>query len=189
MSKAHQRQAMIGPDRDPERELQDLLEAMVYGVTGSSPATVACAKGHGFMHFEIRCTREAHLALSNGRDHIYTVLKTAGAVRRIRISIQFHEQAVHETRPADTRSPNDVLEDLVLKMAKSFADWPEDVVVFPAHGDGFSHYNISCDTRDAGALIGSRASHANAMRGVLSAVGRTLGVRASLQIAARDGDG
>lgn len=178
---------MSSPDRDLERELQELLEAMTFGIVADLPATVACAKGRGFMHFEIRCTKEAHDALRNGRDAMHTMMKVAGAVRRIRVSLQFVEQELHKARSSEKEPPQRVIEALVLTMAKALADKPEEVVVFAADGDGFSHYDVTCDRSDAGTLIGSRATHANAMRGVLSAAGLARRMRASLQIMARDG--
>lgn len=173
--------------RDPAQELQDLLETITRAVVGNQ-ATVFPAKGRGFIHFEIRCSKDAHSVLRRHHDALRTLMMTAGAARRTRITMQLFEQQSLTAVTKLIEKPSAQLEQLVLTMARALADLPEEVVVFPADGDGFSHYDVRCDNGDVGALIGNRALHANAMRSILSAAGDAVGVRASLQIMARDGN-
>lgn len=174
---------------DPSNELRELLETMTRSVVGGSQAvTVFMAEGKGFIHFEIRCPKSDLSVLERYQSDLYVLMKVAGTARKTRITMQFHEQSVHEASDSQTADPSKTLEKLVLTMTRALADRPEEVVVFPADGDGFSHYDVRCESKDVGALIGSRGSHAGAMRNLLEEAGRSLGIRASLHIMGRDGN-
>lgn len=82
----------------------------------------------------------------------------------------------------------DELREMLETMAKSIVDQPEDIVIFPAPGDGFVHFEVRCDQRDAGTLIGRRGAHAEAIRTLMMAAGAVRGLRVTLQILGRDGD-
>lgn len=172
-----------------QEELQELLEVMARSIA-SEPhlVTVAGARGHGFVHFEVRCPSDARDELESRYQEMRLLMQVAGSVRRTRITMQLVEHTVPVGEAPDEVDPSKALEHLVLTMARALADMPEDVVVFPADGDGFSHYDVRCDTQDVGALLGTRGSHAKAMRGLLEIAGKRRGIRASLHIMSRDGN-
>lgn len=183
MERARRRESRKIDSRAAGTTLQNLLETIVKGI--SSGVTVSRADGHGFVHFEIRGSEAGIERLRGLSRYITTVMKVAGRVRRTRISIQYHDQGLEE---APSAGHIDDLERMVSALAKSMADNPDEVVVFPAAGDEFVHYDVRCDISDVGSLIGSRGAHASAMRALIEAAGHERNVRASLNIAARDGD-
>lgn len=178
-------------DSNPAQELQQLLEAMARSVVDEPQnITVCTAQGRGFAHFEIRCSKTALSKLESLKRSIQTVIHVAGSARKTRITIKFHEQPVHEAKAprASGLEPSKELENLVLTMAQSMADRPDEVVAFPGDGDGFSHYDVRCDHKDVGALLGTRGAHVDAMRKLLEAAGKIRNIRASIHVMARDGN-
>lgn len=189
MESQARRQKKMDPSRNPSQELQELLEVMARSIA-SEPhlVTVAGAHGRGFVHFEVRCPSDTREELESRYQEMRSLMQVAGSVRRTRITMQLVEHTVPVGEAPDEVDPSKALERLVLTMARALADMPDDVVVFPADGDGFSHYDVRCDTKDVGALLGGRGSHAKAMRALLEVAGRRRGIRASLHIMARDGN-
>lgn len=80
------------------------------------------------------------------------------------------------------------LEHLLTTMAKCLVDNPDEIVVMPATGDGFVHFEVRTDNSDTGTLIGKRGMHAEAIRTVMMAAGAVRRIRVSIQILSRDGD-
>jgi predicted RNA-binding protein YlqC (UPF0109 family) len=80
------------------------------------------------------------------------------------------------------------LEAMLLTMTRGIVDSPGDVVVFPAPGDGFCHFEVRCDNSDAGTLIGTRGKHAEAIRTLMMAAGAVRKIRVTIQILGRDGN-
>lgn len=172
---------------DSRQELQDLLETIVQCLAGPNHGvSVFPASGKSFVHFEVRCQAEPLRKIRGLRDQILTVMYVASSARKLRTTVKLHEQSVHSAPPPSDTS--ETLENLVLTMCRALADRPEEVVVFPGHGEGFSHYDVRCESRDVGTLLGTRGAHVGAMRRILEASGDARGLRASLHIAARDGN-
>lgn len=73
-------------------------------------------------------------------------------------------------------------------MARGLVDHPDELVIVPAAGDGFVHFEVRTDNRDVGALIGRRGMNADAMRTILMAAGALRSIRVTVQILSRDGD-
>lgn len=80
------------------------------------------------------------------------------------------------------------LEEMILAMSKNIVDQPDELTVVPAVGSGFIAFEVLCDPRDAGALIGRRGAHAEAMRTLLMAAGTARNIRVSVQFASNDGN-
>jgi len=80
------------------------------------------------------------------------------------------------------------LEELLLHMARMVVDKPEEVVVNPARGKGFVAFEVICDDRDTGTLIGRRGKHAEAIRTMMMAAGAVRDIRVTVQIVSRDQD-
>lgn len=80
------------------------------------------------------------------------------------------------------------LEKMLLVITRSLVDHPEEIVVFPAPGEGFVHFEVRTDNRDVGTLIGRRGSHADAIRLLMMAAGGVRKMRVTLQIMSRDGE-
>jgi hypothetical protein len=78
---------------------------------------------------------------------------------------------------------------LVLAMASSLVDHPEDVVVEVANGDNFMAFEVSCRESDAGCLVGSRGRYAEAMRVLLMAAASCRGLRITIQFQPRQRGG
>jgi predicted RNA-binding protein YlqC (UPF0109 family) len=79
------------------------------------------------------------------------------------------------------------LEEMVLAMAKNIVDQPDRLEVVPAIGPKFIAFEVLCEPSDAGALIGRRGVHAEAMRTLLMAAGTARDVRVSVQFVSRNG--
>jgi len=90
--------------------------------------------------------------------------------------------------PIPKKSAIEELEEMLLAIARGIVDSPDDIVVFPAPGDGFVHFEIRCDNNDTGALIGARGKHADAIRTLMMAAGAVRRTRVTLQILGRDGN-
>jgi predicted RNA-binding protein YlqC (UPF0109 family) len=88
-----------------------------------------------------------------------------------------------------TETVHDQLRAMIAIMAQGIVDYPEEIVVHEAKGIGFVHYEIHCDHRDGGALIGARGKYAEAIRTLAQAAGAVRKTRVTLQIMPRDGDG
>lgn len=73
-------------------------------------------------------------------------------------------------------------------ITKGIVDHPEEIVIFPAAGDGFVHFEVRTDNRDVGTLVGRRGAHADAIRTLMMAAGAVRGYRVTLQVLSRDGD-
>lgn len=80
------------------------------------------------------------------------------------------------------------LRDMLATIARGIVDQPEEIVIFPAPGQGFVHFEVRCDNNDAGTLIGKRGVHADAIRTLMMAAGAVRDMRVTLQILGRDGD-
>jgi len=88
----------------------------------------------------------------------------------------------------DPISPIEELQKMLETMAKGIVDEPEEIVILPASGEGFVHFEVRCDNKDAGTLIGTRGKHAEAMRTLMMAAGAVRKIRVTLQILGRDGN-
>jgi uncharacterized protein len=88
-----------------------------------------------------------------------------------------------------TQDPHDELETMVSTMAKMLVDYPDEIVVDTARGNGFVAFEVICGERDAGSLIGQRGKHAEAMRMLLMAAGAVRRIRVTVQFRSRDQDG
>lgn len=88
-----------------------------------------------------------------------------------------------------SRDPYGELENLIMTIAKSIVDKPEEIVVQGARGDGFVHFEVHCHDDDAGALIGQRGKYADAIRLICEVAGSVRKIRVSLRVMPRDGDG
>lgn len=86
------------------------------------------------------------------------------------------------------KTPLDELKEMLEIVARGIVDHPDDIVIFPAPGDGFVHFEVRCDQSDAGTLIGRRGAHAEAIRTLMMAAGAVRNTRVTLQILGRDGD-
>jgi len=80
------------------------------------------------------------------------------------------------------------LEDMVRNMATMLVDRPQEIVIETAKGNGFIAFEVICDDRDAGALVGKRGKHADAMRALLMAAATARRVRVTVQFMSRDQD-
>ncbi len=100
--------------------------------------------------------------------------------------------AVVETEnitPMTTPDPYIELETILMTMSRGLVDKPDEVTIFPAKGEGFVHFEVRCDDRDLGALIGKRGAHATSMRSILSASAAVRNIRVTVQFISREGDG
>jgi predicted RNA-binding protein YlqC (UPF0109 family) len=84
--------------------------------------------------------------------------------------------------------PVQELETMLATITRGIVDSPDDVVIFPAAGDGFVHFEVRCDNNDVGTLVGRRGMHADAIRMLMMAAGAVRHMRVTLQILSRDGD-
>ena len=91
-------------------------------------------------------------------------------------------------RQLETTNPYDELENMVRTMATMLVDHPEDLVVRTARGEGFIAFEVVCEERDAGSLIGQRGKHAEAMRLLLMAGAAVRRIRVTVQFMSRDQD-
>jgi predicted RNA-binding protein YlqC (UPF0109 family) len=82
----------------------------------------------------------------------------------------------------------DELREMLEAIAKGLVDQPEEIVVLPAPGDGFVHFEIRCDHDDVGTLLGRRAVHAEAIRTLMMSAGAIRSLRVTLQILGHEGD-
>ena len=80
------------------------------------------------------------------------------------------------------------LEDMVRHMASMIVDHPNEVVVDSAIGNGFIAFEVICEDSDAGALVGKRGKHAEAMRTLLMAAATARKIRVTVQFMSRDQD-
>lgn len=96
-------------------------------------------------------------------------------------------EAAKEATPMS--DPFTELENILVTMSRGLVDNPAEIVISPGRGDGFIHFEVRCEDRDLGALIGKRGSHADAMRTVLSASAAVRNLRVTVQFLSRDGGG
>ena len=80
------------------------------------------------------------------------------------------------------------LEDMVRNMATMIVDLPEKVIIETARGNGFIAFEVICEDSDAGALVGKRGKHADAMRTLLMAAATARRVRVTVQFMSREQD-
>jgi hypothetical protein len=95
------------------------------------------------------------------------------------------------TVPVEKTQPNvpvQELESMLYAIARGIVDHPDEVVIFPASGHGFVHFELRCDNSDVGTLVGRRGMHADAIRTLMMAAGAVRKMRVTLQILSRDGD-
>lgn len=171
-------------NRDPVDELEELLRSIAKGVvTASHQVSVSTAKGPGFVHFEVRCVEEQVGKLKRLRDPINKIMLASARARRIRYTMNVLVRAA-STLVVEEKLD---LEQLLRIITRSLVDDPDQVVVFPAPGDGFVHYEVRCEQSDVGALVGSRGSHAEAIRAIMECAGELRDIRVSLHIMGRDG--
>lgn len=83
------------------------------------------------------------------------------------------------------------LEIMLKTMATMIVDAPREVIVHTAinRQDNFVAYQVICNERDAGALVGKRGKYADAMRLLLMAAGMVRGVHVNVQFMSRDHHG
>jgi len=74
-------------------------------------------------------------------------------------------------------------------ITRTIVDHPDELVIFPAAGDGFVHFEVRVENSDVGTLVGRRGAHADAIRVLMMAAGAQRGIRITLQILGRDADG
>lgn len=99
--------------------------------------------------------------------------------------MQAHEIKSVETTVGDIKTE---LEDGLKTMASLLADYPEEVVVNGAWGKGFVAFEVICNEKDTGALVGRRGKYADAIRTIMMAAGAVRNVRVTVQIVSRDQD-
>jgi predicted RNA-binding protein YlqC (UPF0109 family) len=92
-------------------------------------------------------------------------------------------------RPRPDVDPYDDLEAMLKAMATRLVDQPDDLVVLPARGPDFIHFEVRCAPKDLGALIGRAGKHAEAMRMLLSAAATIHRVRVTMQCLSNEGGG
>jgi len=80
------------------------------------------------------------------------------------------------------------LEDFIRHMARMLVDKPNEVVIRAAKGPRFIAFQVDVAESDAGALIGTRGKHADAMRTLLQAAGAVYRVQVNANFASRDRD-
>jgi hypothetical protein len=85
-------------------------------------------------------------------------------------------------------SPVQELEFMLSAITRGIVDHPDELVIFPAAGEGFVHFEVRTENSDVGTLVGRRGMHADAIRTLMMAAGAQRGVRVTLQILSRDGD-
>jgi len=85
-------------------------------------------------------------------------------------------------------NPVQELENMLRVMAQGIVDRPKEIVIFPAAGDGFVHFEVRCHNDDVGALVGRRGANADAIRSLMMTAGAVRSHRVTLQILSRDGD-
>lgn len=81
------------------------------------------------------------------------------------------------------------LEEMLRSMATRIVDKPEELLILPATGTDFVHFEVRCADSDLGALLGRRGTHADAMRLLLSAAATARKVRVTLQCISLEGEG
>lgn len=77
---------------------------------------------------------------------------------------------------------------MLAAIARGMVDRPDEVVIFPAPGEGFVHFEVRCDNDDVGTLVGRRGAHVDAIRTLMMIAGAARKCRVTLQILSRDGD-
>lgn len=170
--------------RDPVDELENLLLSIAKSVIPANyQVSVSTAKGPGFAHFEVRCAEEQVGRLKRLRDPINKIMLASARARRIRYTMNVLAQPGTVTAVEEQLD----LEKLLGIITRSLVDDPDQVVVIPAPGDGFVHYEVRCEQTDVGALVGSRGSHAEAIRAIMERAGELRDSRVSLHIMGRDG--
>lgn len=177
---------------DPAAELEELLLAMSRGIVPDPDVvTIAKAEAKGFVAFEIRAPEKTLAKISTRhREDIRGLMMAAATSRRTRVIMKFHSDGDVPVRAIDLDAEPDPvkeLEDLLLLIGRSLVDNPDEVVVFPAAGDGFVHFEVCCDNNDVGAMLGRRASNAERIRTIIEAAGEVRQFRTSLHISGRDG--
>jgi uncharacterized protein len=88
-----------------------------------------------------------------------------------------------DTQPSAVSSgPEGAIEDLLLLVARSLADHPEDVAVEFFSEDGDDIFQIQARSTDLGRLIGKNGQTAKALELIMNANGRRSGRRFHLDI-------
>jgi len=82
----------------------------------------------------------------------------------------------------------DELENMLRTMARMLIDHPDDLFINIARGTGFVAFEVICEDRDAGALIGHRGKHATAMRTLLMSAAAVKKMRVSVNFLSREHD-
>jgi predicted RNA-binding protein YlqC (UPF0109 family) len=80
------------------------------------------------------------------------------------------------------------LKNILTTITRGIVDEPDEIVIFPAPGEGFVHFEVRCDNKDTGSLIGRRGAHADAIRTLIMAAGAVRKIRVTMQILSREGD-
>lgn len=88
-----------------------------------------------------------------------------------------------ETKPSEVASgPESAIGELLLLVARSLADYPEDVEVEFFSEDGDDVFQIQARSSDLGRLIGKNGQTAKALELIMNANGRRSGRRYHLDI-------
>lgn len=177
-----------------------LIETIVGSLApGSSAPVVAPAVGQGFAHYEIRCDDATANALSarvaaeprgtfqDALQALRAFLAASGRGTRVTVSVR-QAPAMRAVGGPTEGGAVDGLCGLLRFMAQALVDYPEDVVVFPAAGDEFAHFEVRCDTSDVGRLVGRRGVNADAVRTILGVAGESRGIRVTVHMTGRDGE-
>jgi predicted RNA-binding protein YlqC (UPF0109 family) len=94
---------------------------------------------------------------------------------------------VGDPKPMTKRDPYQELEEMILYNCQMLADFPDDVTVSPARGEGFVHFEVRCHESDVGSLVGKRGANAESMRTLTAAAATMRKIRLSFQVVSRDG--
>ena len=103
-----------------------------------------------------------------------------------RRSLRHEAKRLTHIRGGDHEKSITAIEEMVRMIARLLVDYPDEIVVHRAEGDGFYHLEIVCDERDAGTLIGQRGKHAKAIRFLAMRAATVGGIRVTLNILSRD---
>lgn len=91
-------------------------------------------------------------------------------------------------QPKPLEQSVDELELMLSTMCKGIVDTPSDVVITRAVAPtGFVAFEVTCREEEAGALVGKRGAHAEAIRSLMMAAAAARGVRVTVQLMSAQG--
>lgn len=76
---------------------------------------------------------------------------------------------------------------MLSSMVKPLADHPEEIIIDVAQGTEHVAFEVVCEERDVGALVGHRGAHAKAIRLLLMRAAASRSIRVTVSIIGRDG--